>query len=184
MSKEKAELESTSKFLSLVLRHKPEQIGLSLDSEGWASIDELVNLANAAGQPLDRMSIEVIVAMSDKQRFALSQDGRRIRANQGHSINVSLGLEPKVPPDQLYHGTASRFLASIQMSGLNSAQRLQVHLSSDATVAQQVGARHGRAIVLIVNAKAMSAAGHLFYLSQNGVWLTKAVPPQYIRLLE
>ena len=184
MSKEKAGLESISKFLSLVLRHKPEQIGLSLDSEGWASIDDLVNLANVAGQPLDRKTIEVIVALSEKQRFALSQDGQRIRANQGHSINVSLGLQPKVPPDQLYHGTASRFLKSIQMSGLHSAERLQVHLSTDSTVAEQVGARHGRPVVLIVDAKAMSAAGHVFYLSQNGVWLTEAVPPQFIRNLE
>lgn len=184
MSKEKAGLDSSSKFLSLVLRHKPERIGLSLDSEGWASIDELMILANAAGQALDQRTIEVIVAMSDKQRFALSHDGQRIRANQGHSIYVSLGLEPQVPPEELYHGTASRFFSSIQMNGLHSAQRLHVHLSSNANVAEQVGARHGKPIVLIVNAKAMSAAGHLSYLSQNGVWLTKAVPPQFIRLLE
>ncbi|WP_082814514.1 RNA 2'-phosphotransferase [Collimonas fungivorans] len=181
MNNGQKKFESGSKFLSLVLRHKPEQIGLILDSEGWASVDELVKLSNANGQSFDRQTIEAIVAESDKQRFALSRDGLRIRANQGHSVNVSLGLEPIVPPDTLYHGTASRFLPSIELSGLHSAQRLKVHLSSDASVAEHVGARHGKPIVLIIDAQAMSADGHLFYLSQNGVWLTDAVPVNYIR---
>ena len=173
--------ESSSKFLSLVLRHKPEEIGLALDSEGWALIDELIKLANATGQNFDRQTIEMIVSTSDKQRFALSQDGQRIRANQGHSVNVSLGLKPVIPPDTLYHGTASRFLSSIHLDGLHSAQRQHVHLSSNAEVAELVGARHGVPVVLIIDAKAMSGHGHLFYLSQNGVWLTETVSANYIR---
>lgn len=181
MNNDKKKMESSSKFLSLVLRHQPELIGLTLDTQGWAFVDELLALANASGQSFDREIIKTIVAGSDKQRFALSGDGLRIRANQGHSVNVSLGLAAVTPPDTLYHGTASRFLNSIRSSGLHAAQRKHVHLSSDSGVAQQVGARHGAPVVLVIDAKAMNAKDYLFYLSENGVWLTETVPIDYIR---
>jgi len=181
MNSEKKKRETNSKFLSFVLRHHPEKIGLTLDGEGWASVDALVELANVAGHGVDRAAIEEIVATSDKQRFALSDDGKRIRANQGHSVDISLGLAATVPPDILYHGTASRFLSSIRLAGLHAGQRQHVHLSREAETAAQVGARHGRPVVLVIDAKAMNSDGCHFYLSTNGVWLTAAVPPQYIR---
>lgn len=180
MASSNKQLESTSKFLSLVLRHQPEQIGLTLDGEGWALVDDLVRLSVASGTALDRDTIERIVAGSDKQRFALSVDGLRIRANQGHSVKVSLNLAPISPPDILYHGTATRFMSSIKAEGLHPGSRLQVHLSADSEVAHQVGARHGKPLVLHVDAKAMSSEGHLFYRSENGVWLTETVPAKYI----
>ena len=180
MSPDKKKLENSSKFLSLVLRHQPELIGLTLDSEGWAPIDELMRLANAKGNALDRETIATIVSESDKQRFAISEDGQRIRANQGHSVNISLGLKPSDPPAILYHGTATRFLASIRSEGLHAGQRQHVHLSSEPSVALKVGARHGTPLILVVDSQRMSANGHLFFVSENGVWLTDAVPAEYI----
>jgi len=181
MNSEKKQLETVSKFLSFVLRHHPEKIALTLDGEGWASVDELVALANAGGHDLDRKTIEAVVAGSDKQRFAFSDNGKRIRANQGHSVDISLGLSATVPPDILYHGTASRFLNSIRSAGLHAGQRQHVHLSREAQTAAQVGARHGSPVVLAIDTKAMNVDGYHFFLSKNGVWLTAAVPPQYIR---
>lgn len=169
-----------SKFLSLVLRHEPECIGLSLDEAGWASIDELLRLAAAAGQEITRDVLLEIVATSDKQRFALSPDGERIRANQGHSISIDLGLAPVAPPRLLFHGTASRFLESILANGLRPGARQHVHLSADDATARRVGQRHGSPVVLRVDAAAMHAGGHAFYRSANGVWLTAAVPPRYL----
>jgi putative RNA 2'-phosphotransferase len=171
---------SKSKFLSLVLRHKPEEIGLVLDQNGWASIDELIDFANASGTKLSRPQIESIVANSDKQRFAISPDGMKIRANQGHSVDIALGLAPQTPPEQLYHGTATRFLDSIRASGLHSASRQHVHLSSDLATAEKVGSRHGKPVVLTVESGRMARDGHLFYVSENGVWLTDAVPACYL----
>lgn len=171
---------SKSKFLSLVLRHKPEEIGLVLDQNGWASIDELIALANARGTNLSRPQIESIVKNNDKQRFALSEDGTKIRANQGHSIDIALGLAPQIPPERLYHGTATRFLESIREKGLHPASRQHVHLSSDLATAEKVGSRHGRPVVLTVESGQMARDGHLFYLSENGVWLTGNVPPKYL----
>lgn len=172
---------ATSKFLSLVLRHRPERIGLTLDAGGWAEVDDLVRCARAHGRLIDRALIEEVVAKNDKQRFAFSEDGRRIRASQGHSIDVSLGLEPRVPPARLFHGTADRFLDSIRRHGLVRGSRHHVHLSLDRDTAQRVGARHGRAVVLEVDAAAMHAAGYAFFRSDNGVWLTESVPPAYLR---
>ncbi len=171
---------SKSKFLSLVLRHKPEEIGLVLDQNGWASIDELIDLSNASGTKLSRPQIESIVANSDKQRFAISPDGMKIRANQGHSVDIALGLAPQTPPEHLYHGTATRFLDSIRASGLHSASRQHVHLSSDLATAEKVGSRHGKPVVLTVESGQMARDGHLFYVSENGVWLTDAVPACYL----
>lgn len=170
---------STSKFLSLILRHKPERIGLSLDAAGWAEIGELIRLSQAH-RPLTRDMIEAVVAGSDKQRFAISEDGLRIRANQGHSIAVDLALEVVAPPGRLYHGTATRFVDAIRREGLLRRDRHHVHLSADIDTAMRVGARHGTPVVLIVRAADMAAAGHVFMRSANGVWLTDAVPAAFI----
>ena len=172
-------LVSTSKFLSLVLRHQPEIIGLSLDDSGWADIDTLIRLSQPH-KPLTRALIEQVVEKNSKQRFAISDDGRRIRANQGHSIEVELGLQPLAPPTLLYHGTATRFVDAIRREGLVKRSRQHVHLSADAETATAVGARHGKPAVLIVRAGDMAAAGHAFFRSENGVWLTDAVPVRFI----
>lgn len=172
-------LVSTSKFLSLVLRHQPEIIGLSLDDAGWADIDVLIRLSQPH-RPLTRALIEQVVEENSKQRFAISEDGRRIRANQGHSIEVELGLQPLAPPTRLYHGTATRFVDAIRREGLVKRSRQHVHLSADADTATAVGARHGKPAVLIVRAGEMAAAGHAFFRSENGVWLTDAVPVGFI----
>ncbi|WP_408952901.1 RNA 2'-phosphotransferase [Lysobacter sp. Hz 25] len=173
-------LTKTSKFLSLVLRHEPEAIGLSLDDNGWADLDELVRLANAGGKPVTRALIEQVVRDNDKQRFAISADGARIRANQGHSIEVDLALTALEPPATLYHGTATRFAKSIRNLGLVKQSRQHVHLSSDAETAIKVGSRHGKALVLSVRARDMHARGLSFFQSENGVWLTDAVAPEFI----
>lgn len=170
----------TSKFLSRVLRHQPEQIGLTLDEQGWADVAELLRLANAHGRALTRELLEEVVAQNDKQRYAFSADGQRIRANQGHSIQIDLGLAPQTPPEVLYHGTAAHSRTSILAQGLLPRTRQHVHLSADVETAVKVGRRHGQPIVLIIQTGQMHRAGHLFYRSENGVWLTAAVPPQFI----
>jgi putative RNA 2'-phosphotransferase len=172
----------TSKFMSYVLRHAPQSIGLDLDANGWASLDDLIDRANAAGTPLTRDSVLAIVAQSDKKRFTLSEDGRRIRAAQGHSVAVDLNLAPAVPPAILFHGTADRFLEAILREGLDPRDRQHVHLSADAVTAVTVGARHGKPVVLRVDAGAMHAAGLAFWRADNGVWLTGRVPSSYLSL--
>lgn len=174
------DLVKLSKFLSLVLRHKPEEIGLALDENGWTEVDDLIRLATARGSRLTRSLLEQVVAENDKKRFAFSEDGQRIRANQGHSIEVDLALVPSEPPELLYHGTASRFIESIRGQGLHSGNRQHVHLSLDIPTATKVGQRHGKPVVLVIRAKEMLAAGHRFYLSANGVWLTECVPVEFI----
>jgi putative RNA 2'-phosphotransferase len=173
-------LVSLSKFVSLVLRHEPQRIGLTLDAEGWASVDELLAAAAAHSTPLTREKLGQIVADNGKQRFAFSDDGQRIRARQGHSVDVDLGLAPQVPPDILFHGTATRFLDSIRATGLEARSRQHVHLSSDEATAWQVGQRHGKPIVLKVRAGQMHAAGQPFFPSENHVWLTPHVPPEFL----
>lgn len=173
-------LTKTSKFLSLVLRHEPEAIGLQLDANGWADIDTLIELANAGGKPVTRALIEQVVRESDKQRFAISDDGLRIRANQGHSIEVDLDLTALEPPAALYHGTATRFAKSIRNLGLVKQSRQHVHLSSDRDTAVKVGGRHGKPLVLTVRAGEMHARGIAFFRSANGVWLTDAVAAEFI----
>lgn len=172
-------LEPLSKFISLVLRHKPETINLQLDSEGWADISELITLSNAHGTPLTHEFLLEIVTTSDKKRFCLSPNGKQIRANQGHSISVDLKLSPQIPPPVLFHGTASRFLASIRNEGLVSRERQHVHLSASESTAIEVGKRHGKPVVLQINAADMHKNGYQFFLSDNGVWLTDSVPPAY-----
>lgn len=174
------DLKSKSKFLSYVLRHAPESIGLTLDENGWTGVDELLAKAGAAGRRLDRAMLEEIVATSDKKRFTLSDDGSRIRAAQGHSVEVALGLEPVTPPETLYHGTATRFLDAIRAEGLKPGSRQQVHLSADAATATAVGSRHGKPAVLRVAAGVMHQEGHAFFQADNGVWLTDHVPPRFL----
>lgn len=178
----KAESSSTrtSKFLSLVLRHEPEVIGLQLDAQGWAEVDELLQKLHVHGQSLDHAGLRQIVATCSKQRFALSDDGLRIRANQGHSVAVDLGLAAIEPPQWLYHGTVGRFIGAIRAQGLRAGERQHVHLSLDRETAHQVGARRGAPVILSVHAGRMHAEGHVFHRSSNGVWLTDHVPPQYI----
>lgn len=169
-----------SKFLSLVLRHKPDEIGLVLDENGWADVDELLRRANSAGRRITGPLLDRVVAENDKQRFKFSEDGLRIRANQGHSVEIDLALPPAEPPELLYHGTASRFVESIRVDGLHSGSRQHVHLSLDTPTATKVGQRHGKPVILTVRAGEMSAAGHKFHLSDNGVWLTERVPVDFI----
>jgi len=173
-------LVSTSKFLSLVLRHKPEEIGLSLDANGWASIDDLILLASKKGTALTREVIEAVTADNDKKRFVISPNGKKIRANQGHSVAIDLGLIPQTPPPILFHGTATRFLESIREKGLLHGARQHVHLSADEAVAVSVGQRHGKPITLTIAAATMSEQGHSFFLSENGVWLTEHVPVSFV----
>lgn len=170
-----------SKFLSYVLRHQPESIGLSLDKEGWAVIDDLILCAAKQNYFLDIQLITDIVRNSDKKRFTLSDDGARIRAAQGHSTQqVNIAYTEKKPPAILYHGTATRFMSAIQQHGLLAMSRQYVHLSSDEITAIQVGQRHGKAVVLKINTRAMHEQGFTFFQADNGVWLTEAVPWRFI----
>ena len=171
---------TTSKLLSYVLRHRPDSIGLALDAHGWAEVDGLLARLNAHGKRIDRALLDRVVAENDKQRFAFSEDGTRIRASQGHSIAVDLQLRAAEPPAVLYHGTASRFLKSIAAIGLRAGSRNHVHLSADLQTAVRVGARHGFPAVLAVDALRMRADGIAFYQSDNGVWLTQSVQPKYL----
>ena len=169
-----------SKFLSLVLRHKPEAAGLQLDTNGWAVVDELLAALRAAGMEVDLPLLQRVVATNDKKRFSFSPDGQLIRASQGHSINVDLALEPVCPPAVLYHGTATRFLDSIREQGLRPGSRQHVHLSADSLTAAQVGARHGHPVVLTIDSAGMYSNGLAFYRSDNDVWLTGSVPVVYM----
>ena len=175
---------SISKFLSLILRHRPEQIGLTLDKNGWADIGELLAKAgrhNRTGLCITREVLMEVVATNDKKRFTVSENGSRIRAAQGHSTRqVQIEHQAAEPPAVLYHGTVEKHLPSIRGQGLHGVSRHYVHLSADEETAVKVGARHGKPVVLRIDTAAMTAAGHKFYLADNGVWLTESVPPQYI----
>ncbi|GAA2432153.1 RNA 2'-phosphotransferase [Streptomyces pulveraceus] len=168
-----------SKYLSKHLRHQPERIGITLDAHGWVPIDTLLHALARNHFPLTRAELDQVVALNDKQRFAI--EGDRIRASQGHTVPVDLGLPPAEPPAYLYHGTVGRALESIRSEGLRPMDRTHVHLSPDRETATRVGARRGRPIVLSVDAGAMHRAGHTFHVSANGVWLTEAVPPAFLR---
>jgi len=174
------EIESTSKFLSFVLRHQPHAIGLKLDGEGWADVQDLIVLSKSDGRNLTLELIEEVVATSDKKRFAFSNDRTKIRASQGHSVSIELGLKPIEPPDVLYHGTATRFLDSIKEKGLISGSRRHVHLSAELATAVDVGRRHGKPTVLTIKSFEMHRTGHEFFLSDNGVWLTLSVPVEVL----
>lgn len=173
-------LKNISKFMSLILRHNPGRVGIALDSEGWVDVDILIKAMNNSGKSVDRKLIEEVVDTNDKKRFTFSEDGKQIRANQGHSVDVDLKLEVQAPPEILYHGTATKNLDSIQASGLDKRNRQHVHLSSDKVTATKVGQRHGKVVILNVRSGEMYRAGHEFFLSKNGVWLTDSVPIGYI----
>ncbi len=175
------DLKKTSVFISLILRHKPEAIGISLDEHGWASVEELINGVNRTkGYGLDMETLEEIVRTDNKQRYSFNEDKTLIRANQGHSINVDVELKEAEPPEQLFHGTGERFAAVIRREGLKPMSRLYVHLSKDKETAEKVGTRHGKPHIFFVHSGKMFRAGYKFYLSENGVWLTKSVPPEFL----
>ena len=172
-----------SRFLSFILRHKPESVGITLDEHGWAKVDELI--AGIGKTRIFTMEmLEEIVSTDDKMRYSFNEDKTLIRANQGHSIPVDVELSECTPPDVLYHGTGEKYVASIDENGLIPKSRLYVHLSADYDTAAGVGARHGNPVVYIVNTADMSADGFIFYLSANGVWLTKTVPVKYLKKLQ
>jgi putative RNA 2'-phosphotransferase len=171
-----------SKYLAKHLRHQPERIGLTLDPGGWAGVGDLLRAAAAHGFPITRDELDHVVATNDKKRYEFDASGERIRASQGHSIEVDLDLPVVEPPAVLYHGTVGRFLDTIRREGLKPMNRHHVHLSPDRETATRVGARRGRAIVLTVHSGRMAAAGHEFRVSANGVWLVDAVPPRFLTI--
>ena len=171
-------------MLSLVLRHKPQVLGIELDQNGWVDVDVLLAACHKRGKHLTRDFLDQIVHTNDKKRFAYSPDKRRIRANQGHSVDIDLALHPSEPPDILYHGTSTRTLPVILREGLRPMSRQHVHLSSAIDTAINVGKRHGQPVVLAVDAAKMRELGHLFWISDNGVWLTKQVPTNCLQVLD
>ncbi len=168
------------RYLSLHLRHRPERLGLTLGPGGWVDVEALLAAAARDGHPISPAELREVVACNDKQRFSFDPSGTRIRANQGHSVQVDLQLEPVEPPSTLYHGTGDRSAAAIREHGLRKMRRHHVHLSPDEATAAKVGARHGRPAVLRVDAAAMRRDGWTFYRSGNGVWLVERIPPRYL----
>lgn len=181
---EERRLERLSKFISMILRHKPQVIGITLDEHGWADVDELIKGINETGEEVkfSKDTLEIIVKTDKKQRYSFSQDKTLIRANQGHSIPVDVELEKKEPPKVLYHGTGVKSVKAIQEQGLLPMERLYVHLSIDVKTATNVGKRHGTPVIFQVNAEQMQKDGYDFFQSVNGVWLTKEVPAKYLEL--
>ena len=175
-------LKETSKYISLILRHKPETIGITLDEHGWADVGELIS-GIAKTHKMNMDILEEIVSTDEKQRYSFNDDKTKIRANQGHSIQVDVELEEMRPPEILWHGTGEKFTGSIDEQGLIPKSRLYVHLSKDEETAFKVGTRHGKPVLYIVKAKEMFKDGYKFYLSKNGVWLTKEVPIKYLEKL-
>lgn len=173
-------LKNTSKYLSLILRHKPEAIGITLDGYGWANVDELI-AGIAKTHDCSMEILEEIVRTDEKQRYSFNEDKTLIRANQGHSVQVDVELEEAVPPKELWHGTGEKYEASIDAQGLVPKSRLYVHLSKDKDTALKVGRRHGKPVLYIVKTGEMFRDGFQFYLSKNGVWLTKEVPAKYLK---
>lgn len=170
-----------SKYISLILRHKPEVIGIKLDEHGWADVNELISGIKKEYKEFDMKTLEEIVRTDNKYRYSFNDDKTKIRANQGHSIDVDVELEEKEPPEILYHGTGRKYVESIEKQGLIPKSRLYVHLSSDKLTANNVGARHGIPVIYHIDAKKMFNDGYKFYMSTNGVWLTKEVPVEYLR---
>ncbi|PPS43542.1 RNA 2'-phosphotransferase [Chroococcidiopsis sp. TS-821] len=169
-----------SKYLSKHLRHQPERLGLKLAPGGWVKVDELLTACNKNAFPISRCELDEVVAKNDKKRFSFDVTGNLIRANQGHSVEIDLQLEPAIPPKVLYHGTGHKAVDLIQQHGLNRMSRHHVHLSPDIETARRVGARHGHPVVFAIDATAMQQAGYTFYCSENGVWLVDSVPTDYL----
>lgn len=180
------QLKDRSKFLSLVLRHRPETIRIELDAQGWTDVatllEQIRRFAPAYVLPFDLETLHAVVSGNDKKRFSFNEDQTRIRASQGHSVSVDLGYEAQEPPESLYHGTTHKNLESIRVQGILKGRRHHVHLSPDLETATRVGQRHGAAVILTVESGRMHRENFLFYCSANGVWLTDEVPPEYIRL--
>ena len=170
----------TSRFLSLILRHEPERVGLKLDDAGWASVAELLEAVNRHGVPLTMEQLKHVVTTNDKKRFAFNEDGARIRASQGHSVEVDLQFTAQIPPEILFHGTPERFVNSIRATGLNKGERHHVHLAADEVTASKVGERRGRPVILRIRSGEMHRTGHAFFRSENGVWLVDNIPPHFI----
>lgn len=178
------EIVKISKFLSLVLRHRPETIGIHLDANGWTNVAVLLQQLELHGRPVTMKALEYVVANNSKKRFAFSDDRSMIRASQGHSVDVDLGYTEQTPPAVLYHGTAAACIDSIFTSGLEKRNRHHVHLSADTITAINVGGRHGKPVVLLVDSAQMAADGFSFFISENGVWLTDHVPVRYLKRIE
>ena len=176
------DLTKLSKYLSKILRHKPEIIGITLDEHGWANVEELID-GIAKDREFNMEILEEIVRTDAKQRYSFNEDRTLIRANQGHSVNVDVELAEEIPPEILFHGTGERFVPSINESGLVPKSRLYVHLSQDEETAFKVGTRHGKPVLYIVKASDMYKDGYKFYLSKNGVWLVDSVPVKYLKKL-
>ena len=174
--------EKISKYMSMILRHRPEVIGIHLDEHGWADVDELIE-GIAKKKKFNREILEEIVRTDEKQRYSFNDDKTKIRANQGHSISVDLELEPQEPPETLWHGTAEKYVASIEKTGLRPGNRMYVHLSPDIQTAEKVGSRHGKPVIYQVKSGEMYRKGFRFYRSVNGVWLTIMVPVEFLRNL-
>lgn len=176
-------LQNISRYMSLILRHKPEVIGISLDKHGWAVVDDLINGIAKNNEGFNMAILKEIVETDNKQRYSFNDDKTLIRANQGHSIPVDVELEEKEPPRFLYHGTGEKYVSSILEQGLIPKSRLYVHLSKDIETAKNVGRRHGKEVVYKIEAHEMYQDGYKFYLSVNGVWLAKGVPLQYMQTI-
>lgn len=168
------------RFISMVLRHHPEQIGIALDREGWADTQALLDGITASGRSIDMETLERIVRENNKQRYSFNEDKSKIRANQGHTVHVDIKMEILDPPDRLYHGTATRFLDSIKRDGIKRMKRIYVHLSKDVETAVNVGRRHGKPVVLVIDTKAMREDGYLFRITANGVWQSEDIPWRYV----
>lgn len=174
------DLQSISKYMSLILRHKPEVIGICIDEHGWANVEKLIQGIAKNNPGFNMEALEEIIKTDNKQRYSFNDDKTLIRANQGHSIQVDVELEEKEPPNVLYHGTGEKYVTSIDKNGLIPKSRLYVHLSRDIETARAVGKRHGKEIIYSVNSAQMHKDGYKFYLSKNGIWLTKKVPMKYL----
>lgn len=173
-------LTDISRYISLILRHKPEVIGITLDKHGWADVEQLIQGVSKRNKSFNMDMLEEIVRIDNKGRYSFNEDKKLIRANQGHTINVDVELEEKTPPDALWHGTGEKYVSSIDIIGLIPKQRLYVHLSKDIDTATAVGSRHGKPVIYKVLSGQMVADGYVFYISKNGVWLTKEVPVKYL----
>ncbi|MDE6760481.1 MAG: RNA 2'-phosphotransferase [Lachnospiraceae bacterium] len=180
MKKQQNDIE-LGKFISLILRHKPEVIGITLDENGWADTQELLSGINASGRYIDLTVLERIVRENNKKRYSFNEDKTKIRANQGHSVHVDVEMKEMMPPDELYHGTAERFLKSIREKGILKMNRQYVHLSTDVESAKVVGKRHGKPVVLVIDTKKMVEDGYHFWLSDNGVWQSEEIKWEYVK---
>lgn len=174
------EKKKISKFLSLILRHQPENIDLKLDENGWANVEELRGKSAKKNMCFTLDELDEVVETNNKKRFAFNEDKTMIRASQGHSIDIDLALEAQQPPDFLYHGTAETNIPSILNNGIEKKTRQHVHLSADKETATRVGMRHGKPVILTIRSGKMYEDGLSFYLSANGVWLTDFVDAKYI----